>query len=95
MQTLSNSSFKNSFNNKSPKSNQSFSAVGRELTSGELEEVSGGSYSTSVGTAVSLVIAGAALAGSAPLIAGVLILGSIGASGVAIFSSWNNLDEKS
>ena len=72
---------------------QPSSAVGRELTSVELEAVNGGSYNASLGAAVSLVVAGAALAGAAPLIGGALILGSIGASGVAIFRSWHNLDE--
>ncbi len=72
-----------------------FGTVGRELTSVELDEVSGGSYSGSLGTAVSLVVAGAAIAGAAPVIGGALILGSIGASGVAIFRTWHKLDKAS
>lgn len=73
--------------------NKSFGTVGRELTAAELDEVNGGSYSGSLGTAVSLVVAGAAIAGAAPVIGGALILGSIGASGVAIFRSWHKLDK--
>ncbi len=71
------------------------SNVGRELTQQELEAVSGGSYNASLGAAVSLVVAGAALAGAAPVLAGALVVGSIGASGVAIFRSWHRLDEES
>lgn len=85
MQTLSHT------NNMS----NAFGTAGRELTSVELDEVNGGSYSGSLGTAVSLVVAGAAIAGAAPLIGGALILGSIGASGVAIFRSWHKLDKAS
>lgn len=89
MHALSNISNINNNNN------QSFSVVGRELTGAELAEVNGGSYNSSLGAAVSLVVAGAALAGAAPVIAGALLLGSIGASGVAIFRTWYRLDEES
>lgn len=79
--------------NRTNNMNDALGTVGRELTSAELDEVNGGSYSGSLGTAVSLVVAGAAIAGAAPVIGGALILGSIGASAVAIFRSWNKLDK--
>lgn len=101
MQTLSASVFNTKSQTSNVTSNSAqnvmpgFSDVGRELHDAELDAVSGGSYNASVGAAVSLVVAGAALAGAAPVIAGALVLGSIGASGVAIFRRWNNLDDES
>lgn len=64
-----------------------FSAVGRSLTAAEIEAVGGGSQELNIGGAISLVIGGAALAASAPAIAGVLVLGSIGLSGLSIWQS--------
>jgi hypothetical protein len=62
---------------------------GRLLTDAELDAVSGGfsAYERSLTTAVSFAGLAAASLVSAPFVAGAFALGSITASGIAIFSS--------
>lgn len=62
---------------------------GRLLTDAELDLVSGGfsAYERSLTTAVSFAGLAAASLVSAPFVAGAFALGSITASGIAIFSS--------
>lgn len=69
---------------------------GRALLPHELAQVAGGlgSYERSLTTAVSFVGIAAATATAAPVVAGAFALGSLAASGLAIFTALTDEDRK-